>query len=113
MNESGLKWRQIARKEHFGETRILKLSKQKNAFKALLQNKSSSDLQFRYFEVREAAALPVKTFQKTVSREVWSLVGFQLYVDKQSILADQALLAWEKFKYYNLHQGFNWEHPQG
>jgi len=32
----------------------------KDAFKALLQNRSSSDLQTRYTEMRKAAALAVK-----------------------------------------------------
>ena len=45
--------------------------------------------------------------------EVWSLVGFQLFMSKQSILAGYSLLALEKLNKHNLDQELNWEHPQG
>ena len=42
---------------------------------------------------------------------IWRSVGFQLFIGKQNILVDRSPIAWEKFKYRDLHQGFNWEHP--
>jgi len=55
VDESGWELRGIVRREHPGGTKMLKkLFKQRkmHAFKALLQNKSSSDLQSRYTEAR-------------------------------------------------------------
>ena len=80
----------------------------KNAFKALLQNKKAFDLQPRYSTARKSATLTVKMSTNAFGSLV--SLGFQLFIGKQSILADYSLLAWEKFKYNNLYQGFNWEH---
>ena len=67
-------------------------------------------MQSRYSEARKIAALTEKC-PKNAFGEIWSSVGFQLFIGKQSILADHSPIAWEKFKYHNFHQGFNWEHP--
>ena len=48
----------------------------KDAFKALLQNRSSSDLQSRYSEAQKAAAQAVKIPKERSWEEVWSSVGF-------------------------------------
>ena len=67
---------------------------------------SSSDLQFRYSEARKAAALAVK-----MSKErFWEKFGRWLFGTIHRILANHSL-AWEKFKYRNLHQEFIWKHP--
>ena len=76
----------------------------KDAFKALLQNRSSSDLQSRY-------GSGSKNVQRTLFGEILLSVGFQLFFGKLSIWADRSPITLEKFKYYDLHQGFNWEHP--
>ena len=65
MDESGLEWRRIVTKEHLGGTwwnLDVKeaIRAKKDAFMALLQNKSTSDLQSRYSEAQEATALAVK-----------------------------------------------------
>ena len=60
------------RKEHLDGTK--KVSEKKNSFKVLLQNRSSSNLQSRYFEVQRAIAQKVK-----VSKErSWEKFGHQL-----------------------------------
>ena len=51
--------------------------------------------------------------QRTLLGRVWSSIRFQLFIGKLSILADHSPIAWEKFKYHDLHQGFNWEYPPG
>ena len=78
----------------------------KDALKASLQNRSSSDLQFRYSEARKAAAQAgiyislsseSKNVQRTLLGEIWSSAGFQLLIGKQSILANHSQIEWEKF----------------
>ena len=42
VNESGLEWRRVARKKNLGGTKMLKKSfEKKDAFKALLQNRTA------------------------------------------------------------------------
>ena len=55
----------------------------------------------------------IKNVLRTLLEGTWSSVGFQLFIVKQSILADHLPIAREKFKYHKLYQGFNWEHPPG
>ena len=73
MGEKGLEWRAIVKKEHLGETdkRLKKLAirAKKIPFKALLQNISSSDLEFQYPEARKAATLAVKKFKEKSWKE--------------------------------------------
>ena len=54
---NSLEWRVIARKDHLGGTKQLKklFEQRKMPCKTLLQDRSSSDLQSRYTEVRKAA----------------------------------------------------------
>ena len=64
----------------------------KDAFKVLLQDISSSDLQSQDTEVQKAATSTVKEIQGIVMIRVSSSVGFQLFFGKQSILADHSRL---------------------
>ena len=66
----------------------------KVAFKAFLEKTSSFDLQFRYSEVQKSAAEEVKNVQRTLLGGIW-LVEFQLFISKQSILADHSPIAWK------------------
>ena len=70
MGENGLEWRAIVRKEHLGGTKRLQKATRakKDAFKAWLQDRSSSDLQSQYTEERKAETLAVKK-SKEKSRE--------------------------------------------
>jgi len=76
----------------------------KDAFKALLQNRSSTDLQSRYTEARKAAALAVKkSKEKSWEQLVRSSVGFQLFIGKQSILPNDPSFTWQKIQLLFLH----------
>ena len=66
VGENGLQWRAIVRKEHLGGTKRLKklFEQRKMRSRPLLQERSSSDLQSRYTEVRKAATSAVKKFKE-------------------------------------------------
>ena len=84
----------------------------KDAFKALLQNRSSSDSQSQHSEARKAAAQSVKMSNE----RSWEEFGRRLhsnYSSAKSTLTDHSPIAWEKFKCHDFHQGFNWKHPPG
>ena len=68
----------------------------KDAFKAWLQDRSSSDLQSRYTEARKSGNFGSKEIQGEVMGRVWSSVGFQLFFGKRSILADHPPFTWAK-----------------
>ena len=72
----------------------------KDDFKALLPNRSSSDLQFQYSETQNVAAPAVKMFKERSCAEF----EFQLFIGKQNILAEHLPLTWEKFKYHRHKQ---------
>ena len=67
MDESGLELRRVVRKELLDGTKMLK--KLSDAFKDLLQNKSSFDLEFRYSKARKVAAQAVKMSKKRSCEE--------------------------------------------
>ena len=60
VGENGLEWWAIVTKEHLGGTKRLRSYSSKDAFKAWLQDRSSSDLQSRYTEAQKAATSTVK-----------------------------------------------------
>ena len=74
----------------------------KDAFKAWLQDRSSSDLQSQCTEALKSGNFGSKEIQEVKGR-VWSSVGFQLFFGKQSILADHPLLTWQKIECHVLH----------
>ena len=80
MGENGLQWRAIVRKEHLGGTKRLKklFEQRKMRSRPLLQERSSSDLQFRYTEARKAATSAVKKSRRSHGKSL-SSVGFQLF----------------------------------
>ena len=95
VGENGSEWRAIVRKEHLGGTkRLKKLFEQRKMFsRALLQERSLSDMQFWYTEARKAASLaekknPKRSYGKSL------VVGFILtiFFSKKSILANHRRL---------------------
>ena len=72
---------------------VKKAIRAKKVFKALLQNRSSSDLQSRYSNVRKAAAHVEKMSKERFWEEIWSSAEFQLFIGKQSILVDHSPIA--------------------
>ena len=103
MDENGLEWRRVARKEHLGRTKMLK--------KLFEQRK----MRLRPFCNTGHHLICNSVFRGAKIRSsdlggIWSSVGFQLFIGKQSIWADHSPIAWEKFKYHDLHQAFDWEH---
>ena len=85
----------------------------KDTLKALLLNRSSSDLQLRYPKARKAAAQAVK-----VSKErSWEEFGHRLNSNYSS--ANKAFwqtirpLRGKSLSITNRHQGFNWKHSPG
>ena len=85
----------------------------KDALKALLQSRSSSDLQFRYSEARKSAAQAVKMSKERSWEE------FGRWLDSNYSSANKVFwqtirrVRGKSFNYHDLHQGFNWEHPPG
>ena len=66
----------------------------KNAYKALLQNRSALDLQSRNLEARKAANSAVKHTKEKMLRKVWSSAGIKLQVSEQNILEDHPPFTW-------------------
>ena len=81
MGENGLEWRAIVRKRTPWWNQEVKeaIRAKKDAFKAWLQDRSSSDLQSRYTEARKSGNFGSKEIQREVMGRVWSSVGFQLF----------------------------------
>ena len=88
------------RKEHLSRTKMLqKLSEQrKMRLKALLQNRSSFDLQSRYLEARKVAAQAVKMSKEYSCKEFGCWLDFKY---SSAILANHSPIAREKFKYHD------------
>ena len=75
----------------------------KDALKALLQNRLSSDLQSRYFEARQTAAQVVKMSKKRNNFKRSLVVGWiPTIIDKQTIYRKRG-----KNLNHNLYQEFN------
>ena len=85
----------------------------KDAFKALQQDRLSSDLQSRYTADVKSSNFESKEIHIEVMGKVWSAVGFQLLFGKQSILADYPSFLWQAIECHVLHQGFCRYHSNG
>ena len=75
--------------------------------KALLRDRSSSNLQSRYTEAQKAASLAAKEIQEVMGR-VWLAVKFVLCFNKQSILAPHPPFTWEAIECHLLHCNCNY-----
>ena len=87
-----------------------------DAFRALLQNRSSSDFAIPLFRGTKICSSGSKNVQRTPLGGIWSSVGFQLIIGKYKKELGPIIhssIAWEKYKYHDLYQGFNLEHPPG
>ena len=98
-------------KRTFGETKMLKkLSEQRKMRLRPCCKTGHQVFPIPVFRGAKSCSLGNKNVKRTLLGRIWSSVGFQLFIGKQSILADHSPIAWEKFMHHNLHQGFNWEH---
>ena len=75
----------------------------KDAFKAWLQDRSSSDLQSRYTEARKAATSAVKKSKEKSWEEFGCPLDSNHFFGRQSILADHPPFKWQKIECHVLH----------
>ena len=76
MDESGLEWRRVVRKTTPWWNAREAIRAKKEAFKALLQNRSPSNLQSQYSEAPKTAALAVKMSKERSCEEFSSQLDF-------------------------------------
>ena len=107
VGKNGLEWRAIVRKEHFGETKRLKKLFEQRKMRSRPGYRTDRHLICNPDTLRrEKRQFGSKEIQEEVLGRVWSSVEFQLFLGKQSILADQPPLMWQTIECHVLHQGF-------
>ena len=85
----------------------------KDAFKAWLQDRSSSHLQSRFSKARKAATSAVKKSKEKSWEEFGRRLDSNYFVGKRSILADHPPFTWQKIECHVVHQGFSKKHSNG